>query len=79
MNDDLGRADGDGINLIVPQVVFSQKDSVGATAAWPEKRKEQQKKNNRKKGQSCKIWDLFKNTLVEHQMYLQVPIYSHYY
>lgn len=36
MDDDLGGADGYGTSLIVLQIVFSQVDSVGATAAWPQ-------------------------------------------
>lgn len=39
MDDDLGGADGDGTSLIVLQIVFSQIDSVGATAAWPQNAK----------------------------------------
>lgn len=38
MDDDLFRADGNGTSLIVGiQSMFSQVDSVGATAAWPQK------------------------------------------
>ena len=38
VDDNLGGADGDGISLLVLQVVFSHIDSVGVTAAWPEKK-----------------------------------------
>lgn len=42
VDDDLGGADGDGTRLIVGfEIVFSQVDSVGATAAWPHKRQKQ--------------------------------------
>lgn len=34
VDDDLGRTDGDGTRLIILQVVFSQVDPVGVTAAW---------------------------------------------
>lgn len=41
MDDDLGGADGDGtILVVVLQIVFSQVDSVGATAAWPQRNTE---------------------------------------
>lgn len=39
MDNDLGRTDGNGIRLIIHQVVFSQIDSVGVTAAWAEGQK----------------------------------------
>lgn len=38
VDDDLLGADGDGTSLVVGvQTVFSQVDSVGAAAAWPQK------------------------------------------
>lgn len=34
MDDDLGGTDGNGTRLIIVQIVFSQEDPVGVTAAW---------------------------------------------
>lgn len=34
MDNDLGGTDGNGTRLIIHQVVFSQVDPVGVTAAW---------------------------------------------
>lgn len=48
VDNDLAGADGHGAGLVVGlQVVFSQEDSVGATAARTHK------KNHRNKSQSC--------------------------
>lgn len=34
VDNDLGGTDGDGTRLIILQIVFSQEDPVGVTAAW---------------------------------------------
>lgn len=69
MDEDLGGAEGDGTSLIVDiQIVFSQDDSVGATAAWSEN------KHTGTRVRGASIWDLFKNYL-----FIQVPIqYLHF-
>lgn len=56
MDDDLFRADGNGTSLVVLiQSMFSQVDSVGATAAWPQKTE----KHCLKAGNHSSIQNLF--------------------